>query len=85
VTLQKPAGADDEADASHRGQLAVQPCVQPLNQARAQHQLWSDGGIWILVFRRVSIGFSLHQHPQLARCADRLSLPVVVHVDQRQR
>jgi hypothetical protein len=42
------------------------------------------GGIWSLVFRRVLISFSFHQHSQLSCRSDGLPLPVVVHVDQRQ-
>jgi hypothetical protein len=38
-----------------------------------------------LVFRRTLISVPFHQHSQLARRAGRLPLPVVVHIDQRQR
>jgi hypothetical protein len=44
VVLPKPAGADDEADASHRGEFAVQTRGQPFDQAWARHQPWPDGG-----------------------------------------
>jgi len=48
VVLPNPAGADDEADASHRGQFAVEPCVQSLNQARARRRdrVWWSRGEW---------------------------------------
>jgi hypothetical protein len=42
VVLPKLAGADDEADASHRGELAIQTRVQLLNKARARHRPWPD-------------------------------------------
>jgi len=50
VALAKPAGADDEADASHQGELAIQTRVQLLNQARARHKRRPDG-------RGIELGF----------------------------
>jgi hypothetical protein len=44
VALPKPTGADDEADASYRGQLGIQPRIQPLDQARVRYQFGPDGG-----------------------------------------
>ena len=88
--LTKAGWGEDE------GELAIQTpvlvvqdkCrVQPLDQARARHQLWSGGGGYGAWFSGDAWSFrffSLHQHLQLTSSPDCLPLPMVVHVDQRQ-
>ena len=52
MVLPKPAGADDEADAWHRGRFAVQTLVQPLDQAGAV------AGFLLLVINGIPLGFT---------------------------